>query len=244
MNIRQTGSGPTQIVWAHGWGQDSEAFMPFAQTFAPFAASYLPDFPGFGQSPPPPEVWGAENYADETAKWLITLPAAPRIWVGHSFGCRVGMILSAKYPRLFDKMVLIAPAGLKRKRTMFQKISHNTRVYTFKTLKHLVPEGPKRDALRARFGSPDYRNAGVLRDSFVRIVNEDQKEFAKKVACPTLIICGANDMETPPEVSRRLHKKIRNSQLHILDGFDHYSILGTARHQVAGLIKNFMEQPS
>lgn len=207
----------------------------------PWPPTTCPTFRASAKAPPPPETWGTRDYADETAKWLVTLPAAPRIWVGHSFGCRVGMVLAAHYPRLFDKMVLIAPAGLKRKRTMFQKISHNTKVYTFKTLKHFVPEGPKRDALRARFGSADYRTAGVLRDSFVRIVNEDLKDDAKKIIHPTLLICGAQDTETPPEMTHRLNRKIPNSQAQILDGFDHFTILTTGKHQVAALIKGFIE---
>lgn len=241
MNVRQIGgASPVQIVWAHGWGQSGEAFAPLAQSFAPFATNYLLDFPGFGQNPPPAEAWGTFDYANDTAGWLKTLPAAKRIWVGHSFGCRVGIQIAANYPYLFDKMVLIAAAGLKRKRTLFQKMNHNAKVITFKTLKHLTPEGPKRDALRARFGSDDYRAAGVLRESFVRIVNEDLKEEAKKVSCPTLIIVGSQDTDTPPEMSQRLNAKIPNASLHILDGFDHHTILGPGRHQVASLIKEFM----
>lgn len=242
MNIRQIGNGPAQIVWAHGWGHSGDAFAPLAQSFAGLATNYLPDFPGFGATPPPADAWGSREYAEYTANWLRTLPPAPRIWVGHSFGCRVGIQLGAHYPQLFDQMVLIAAAGLKRKRTMFQRLSYQTKVYTFKTLKTFVPEGPKREALRARFGSPDYRNAGVLRSSFVKIVAEDLSPEAEKVSCPTLIICGGKDTETPPEISRRLNRRIPNSKLHILDGFDHYSILTDARHQVAGLIKSFMEE--
>lgn len=243
MNIRQIGDGPVQIIWAHGWGQNGEAFAPLAQSFAGMATNYLIDFPGFGQSAPPPEAWGTRDYANDTAAWLKTLPAAPRIWVGHSFGCRVGIQIAANYPYMFDRMVLIAAAGLKRHRTMFQRINHNAKIYTFKTLKVLVPEGPKRDALRARFGSSDYRNAGVLRDSFLRVVNEDLSEECARVSKPTLIIVGEKDTDTPPEMSRRMNAKIAGSQLHVLDGFDHHTIMNAGRHQVAALIKGFMDQP-
>lgn len=249
MNIRQIGGAAEgsqtntsiQIIWAHGWGQDSSAFLPFAQSFAGMATSYLPDFPGFGQSPAPIEAWGTREYADHIAAWLKELPAGPRIWIGHSFGCRVGIQLAAHYPYLFDKMVLIGAAGLKRRRTMFQRMSQKAKVYTFKTLKAFVPEGPSRDALRARFGSADYKNAGPLRPTFVKVVSEDLSAEAEKIICPTLIICGSADTEAPPEISRRLHDKIKNSQLHILDGYDHYSILGAAKHQISAMIKGFIE---
>ncbi|MCB1537713.1 MAG: alpha/beta fold hydrolase [Rhodospirillales bacterium] len=242
MNIRQIGTGPATIVWAHGWGHSGEAFAPLAQSLAGIATSYLIDFPGHGATPPPPEAWGTREFADAAAQFLKTLPAPAALWVGHSFGCRVGIQLAAHYPGLFRKLALIAPAGLRRRRTMFQKISHNARVYTFKTLKHMVPEGPRRDALRARFGSSDYRRAGVLRDSFVRIVNEDLGQEAEQIACPTLIVVGANDRDTPPEMAHRLHAKIHGSQLHVLDGFDHNGILGAGRHQVAALIQTFLDE--
>lgn len=241
MNIRQIGDGPVQIVWAHGWGMDGNALAPFAQSFASLATSYLPDFPGFGQTPPPSEAWGTRDYADAAAAWLRTLPAGKRIWVGHSFGCRVGIQIAAHYPYLFDKMILIGAAGLKRKRSIWKRMNNAIRLYTFKTLKLFVPEGPKCDALRASFGSADYRNAGELRPTFIKVVQEDLSETAKKILCPTLIICGSKDTETPPEISQRLNTLINQSSLHILDGYDHYSILGAGRHQVAALIKPFIE---
>lgn len=244
MHIHKTGNGPAQIIWAHGWGQDGNAFMPFAQSFAGMATSYLPDFPGFGLTPLPPEAWGTRQYADHIAAWLRTLPAAPRIWVGHSFGCRVGIQLAAHYPYLFDKMVLIGAAGLKPKKSLPARIRRTFKIYSFKTLKLFAPEGPKRDALRARFGSADYRNAGPLRPTFIKVVQEDLSAEAAKITCPTLIICGSRDTEAPPEISRRLHALIKPSTLHIMDGYDHYSILGTARHQVAALIKPFIESAS
>lgn len=250
MNIRQIGGAaegsqtntPTQIIWAHGWGQDGSAFMPFAQSFAGMATSYLPDFPGFGATPAPEGAWGTREYADHVAAWLRTLPAAPRIWVGHSFGCRVGIQLAAHYPHLFDKMVLIGAAGLKRRRTMFQRLTQQTKIYTFKTLKAFVPEGPGRDALRNRFGSSDYKSAGNMRPIFLKVISEDLSTEAERVSCPTMIVCGTRDTETPPEISERLHEKIPGSTLHLLDGYDHYSILGAGRHQVAALIKGMIEQ--
>ena len=45
-------------------------------------------FPGFGASPRPTKDWGTADYADYCAAFLNTLPAARRLWIGHSFGCR------------------------------------------------------------------------------------------------------------------------------------------------------------
>lgn len=243
MNIRKIGTGPVQIVWAHGWGMDSSAFLPFAESMGALATSWLPDLPGHGQSPPPPAAWGTGDYASVMAAWLETLPkGAKRIWVGHSFGCRVGLQLAAGHKGVFDALVLVGAAGLKRRRPAWQKIWYAAKVRTFKALKVLVPEGPARDRLRARFGSADYaRTSGVMREVLIRTVNEDLSVQASGITCPVLIVCGNRDTETPPELSYRLHGLIKGSQLHILDGYDHYTILGAARHQVMALIKSFMD---
>lgn len=243
-NFIELGTGPAQIIWAHGWGMDGATFAPFAQSFAAMATNYLPDFCGFGKTPEPPAPWSTKDYADSMAGWLATLPQGQkRIWVGHSFGCRVGLQLAAHHPSSFDAMVLIGPAGLKRKRPLLQKIWFWAKVYAFKTLKIFVPEGPARDRLRARFGSTDYKkSSGTMRRVLINTVNEDLSNEAAMVACPTLIICGSRDTETPPEISQRLHQKIVGSTLHILDGYDHYSVLGIGRHQVSALIKQFVEK--
>src|SRR4051812_22287767 len=79
-------TGNLRLIFGHGWGQSSVAFLPLADTLKPFAPSYLIDFPGFGQSPVPPQNWGTAEYADAVATWLKSLGPENRIWVGHSFG--------------------------------------------------------------------------------------------------------------------------------------------------------------
>src|SRR5205814_7524349 len=53
-------------------------------------------FPGFGESPLPPTAWGTADYADAVAEWLGGLAPARCIWIGHSFGSRVGLRLRSE----------------------------------------------------------------------------------------------------------------------------------------------------
>lgn len=236
---------PVHLVWGHGWGQDHRAFAPLAESLARIGGQAvrhtLVDFPGFGTSPAPPEGWGTAEYAGVAAELLKTLPGR-KIWIGHSFGCRVGLQLAARHPGLVDGMVLVAAAGLKRKLPLHTRLWRTARVYTFKTLKRLIPLGlVNAEKLYAKFGSADYRNAGKLRALFVRIVNEDLTEQARQVSCPVLLVFGEKDTETPPEIGRRLAALIPQASLQILPGQDHYSVLGDARHQTAHLITRFVE---
>ena len=109
------------IVWGHGWGQSRAAFRALAQALEPLGRHILIDFPGFGESPVPAMPWGPGDYADETARFIHTQTSGPVIWVGHSFGCRVGLQLAASHPDLIAGMTLIAAAGLKRRRPLWQK---------------------------------------------------------------------------------------------------------------------------
>jgi pimeloyl-ACP methyl ester carboxylesterase len=245
--VRQIGSprtGSLHLIWGHGWGQSAAAFQPLAEILAPFGTSSLIDFPGFGGSGIPPQNWGTADYADAVTDWLRALPSKTFVWIGHSFGGRVGIQIAARHPGLIAGMVLIAAAGLPRRRSLLERLRVNARVTMFKVAKRFVREGPVLERLRRRFGSADYRDAGAMRPIFLRVVREDLTAEAQRVHCPTLLIYGTRDTETPPELGERFHKLIRNSELAVLDGFNHLNILTDGRHQVAMKIRRFMEQLS
>ncbi len=239
--IPATGPSHQHLIWGHGWGQSSVAFVPLAETLKPFAPSTLIDFPGFGQSASPPPSWGTAEYADAVAQWLRSRPRAQQVWIGHSFGGRVGIQLAARHPQLLAGMVLIASAGLPRQRTFSQQIRFSLRKTFFKTAKRFLREGPQLERLRQRMGSADYRSAGALRPIFNRVVSEDLTATAREVQCPTLLIYGEEDTETPPEMGQRLKALIPRTELTVLDGFGHLNILNEGRHQVALRIRKFLQ---
>lgn len=229
-----------QLLWGHGWGQSLQALLPLAQSLQPFAPSRLIDFPGFGQSPKPDDSWGTAEYADQVAAWLRTLPPSRFIWIGHSFGGRVGVQLAARHPELLAGMILIAAAGIPRPRTWTQQAKLAIRRQFFRTAKRLLPEGPQLDRLRQRMGSADYRSAGAMRPIFSRVVSENLTEQARQVRCPTLLLYGDADTETPAEMGRCFQALIPSAQFILLEGFGHLTILTEGRHQLALRIRTFL----
>lgn len=228
------------IFWGHGWGQTYTSLLPLAKTLQKQSSHILFDFPGFGQSEMPSTPWGTLDYAHHFAKWLKELPYKKKIWVGHSFGCRIGVQIASHYPDLLDGLVLIAGAGLPRDISLIEKIHRKTKIYTYKSLKKLIPFGLQEEWLKSKFGSADYKNAGSLRDTFVKVVTENLSEKSKKISCPTLLIYGSNDTETPPDIGNKYNKLIPQSELHILLNLDHYSILTQGKHQVIHLMNKFI----
>ena len=242
--FRRPGTAPTAaplLVWAHGWGHSHHALLPLAEAMRQRADSRLIDLPGFGVSPLPPFPWGTADYADAIAEWLATMPGRRKIWVGHSFGCRVGLQLGARHPQVVDALFLVAAAGLPPHRSLAARARRLPRRIAFRTLRTLTPEGPARERLRERFGSSDYRTAGAMRPVLVKAVNEDLSEAARAIHAPTVLVHGNLDSESPPEIAERLHRLIAGSRLHILRGFDHWSILTDGRHQVLHLLGELLE---
>lgn len=238
-------NSPPVFIWAHGWGQSHQAFLPLIGSFINEGRHIAIDFPGFGASPHPGHDWGTKDYADCMAVFIKTLippSSAPMIWIGHSFGGRVGIQLAAHYPDLTNKLILVAGAGLQRQRPPLQKIKAKTRLYIYKILKALIFSPALKDKIRQHFSSADYLNAGEMRGIFLNVIREDLSKQAEQIQCPTLLIYGRNDTETPPEYGERYKRLIPNSDLHILDHQDHYSVLSSGRYVVAKLIQGFIKK--
>jgi pimeloyl-ACP methyl ester carboxylesterase len=79
-----------------------------------------------------------------------------------------------------------------------------------------------------------------MRNILVKTVNEDQTDSSHHIIAPTLILNGENDTQTPVEMAQRLHKYIRNSQLILLPGKDHFPFLGEGAHLCASYIRRFL----
>lgn len=231
-----------RFVWAHGWGQDRRALAPLAEALSGQGTHLLLDFPGFGESPPPPEAWDTGDYADATADLLAArATAAKTIWVGHSFGCRVGLQLAARHPDAVSGLFLIAGAGLPRQRSLGERVRLAARVGVFRALKRAAPVlGLDIEALRRRFGSKDYANAGEMRPVLAKVVAEDLSDVASHIACPVHLVYGENDTETPPEIGQRLVRLIPNAGLTLLPRHDHHTVLTSGKHQVLKRLRDFV----
>ena len=238
----ETSQSGAAVFWGHGWGQSHAAFLDLCEPLKNLGHHRIVDFPGFGESDLPPAEWGTAEYADHVANLIHIETDKPIIWVGHSFGGRVGLQLAARHPELVKGLFLIAAAGLPRKRPFWKKAYLKGRIALYKFLKKLVPFGLPERWLIKTFASADYKSAGPMRQIFVKVVNEDLSDVATDIACPVTLVYGENDSETPPEIGERLAKLIPNAELIVLNNQDHYSVLGQGRHQVTRLLKSFIER--
>ncbi len=215
------------VVVLHGWGCSSESVVSIQRCLETAHPTLAPDLPGFGESDAPPEAWGSTEYAALVTAWLGELGVERASFVGHSFGGKVAIVIASGTPALVERLVLVNSAGIRAR----QGPSYRARVLAFKTARHLIGAAPlpgkpaMQEWLARRFGSDDYRQAGALRDTLVRVVNEDLQQLLPRIAAPTLLIWGDQDDATPPENARSMEREIPDAGLVTFPGAGHFAYL-------------------
>jgi pimeloyl-ACP methyl ester carboxylesterase len=210
----RTGDAP-RVLALHGWGRTRADWLPVLQGVDALAV----DLPGFGASPPPPEPWGSRQYAELLAPLL-----ADGGWtvLGHSFGGRVAVQLAAGWPAGVERLVLTGVPLLRR-------TSRAKAPLAFRLAKRLHSLGlvsdARMEAERRKRGSADYRAAtGVMRDTLVRLVNEDYRDLLPGITAPVELVWGAGDTAAPLVMAREAAELLPKATLcvsatsgHLLD---------------------------
>jgi pimeloyl-ACP methyl ester carboxylesterase len=161
------------------------------------------------------------EYTDFLKEFLDAIEVKNPILIAHSFGARLAIIFASSYPT--HKLVLTGAAGIKPKRS----IGYHVRVRTYKMAKvvfKLPGLNRHQESVQRFFGSSDYRAiSGVMRQSFVKIVNEDLTPLLSKITAPTLLIWGQKDDATPLWMGKLMEKKIPDAGLVVFEDDDHYA---------------------
>jgi len=213
------------VVLLHGWGTSAESLGGIAKALEDQFRVLAIDLPGFGWTPPPPAAWGTREYAAHVEAFMGSNGIAFANLLGHSFGGRIALALAAQSPHRVRRLVLVASAGIRASRgpSYYLKVGMAKlakRVFSFSIWGRL---GERiLSTVHRRAGSRDYRSAGQMRRTLVRVVNEDLRDILSFVQAPTLIIWGDRDLEVSRSSMEIIAGGIRGSQLEIMEGAGHF----------------------
>lgn len=244
LNIHYTDEGSGQpVLFLHGWGSSCDIWQSAINSLKDSCRLIALDFPGCGQSDILSQPWKTADYARLVVDFCKTLKLNNPILVGHSHGGRVIMYLCGNKLMLPPKIVLIDAAGLKPKKSFKKQI----KVKAFKTVKRCLtlPILKKyTDSLlqkaRSFFGSSDYNDAPeVMRKTLVSLVNDDMTDIVGNISCPTLLIWGDKDTDTPLYMANRLTELIKDTGLCVLEGTGHFSFVQKPL-QANAILKSFL----
>ena len=219
------GAGPP-VLLLHGWGGRIESFTPVYDDLVRSYTVYAIDLPGFGDSSLPPAPWGSADYARLTVAVMDRLRIGRAHIIAHSFGGQVTINLAATHPERLGKLVLVASAGVRGPRTLkarvkrcISRLGKGFATYGGRLGKSL------RDALYRRIQSQDYANAGPLRPTLVRVVNEDLRALLPRITSPTLLVWGEHDRDVPPAAAQVMARLIPEARLVIFENAGHFPYL-------------------
>lgn len=237
------GEGEHLLV-LHGWGASIEAVYPIVAGLASVARVHALDLPGFGESEPPPEPWGVEEYQAFVAAYMDAAGIARASIVGHSNGGRIAIRMAATEPARVAKLVLVDAAGIRPKRTFrwYRRVGM-AKVGKY-AARHLGAPGERlRETLVGRAASTDYAAAGELRPTLVKLVNADLRPYMPDIAASTLLVWGAEDEDTPVAMAREMERLIPDAGLVVLKGAGHFSYLDQPA-RFARIVSHFLSPPA
>ncbi len=218
----EAGNG-NDVILLHGWGQNKEMMQMIFDHLKNRFHVYALDFPGFGESDEPPVAWGVEDYELFLEDFIHENGIQKPILIGHSFGCRVAIRYAAKNQDNVKKMCLTGAAGIRPKHGLDWQI--RTKAYKAgKWFLKVTGQNEKLEQMQKNAGSEDYRNAkGIMKPTFVKVVNDDVSPILKDVKCSVLLVWGENDTAAPLWMGKQMEKEMADAGLAVFEGDDHWA---------------------
>jgi len=227
------------LVFIHGWGSCIEVWNKISQQLNSDIDILLIDLPGFGKSADLKKTFSTKDFVNIVHELLARLDIKNYVLVGHSFGGQIilhGVIHHDLDPK---GIVLINSAGIRKKNICQKMLKLSSKIL----LKHILTNKIKEWIYRHILKSEDYVSAKKdtnLKNTFLKITNEDISNMLDNINTNALIIWGNKDNITPLSHGKLMHSQIRNSKLHVLDG-DHFIPINKAS-EISQIIFDWLKQ--
>ena len=205
----------------HGWQSKKERWQKVKKLLEEEGFQVIvPDLPGFKPQRELKKIWDLEDYSN----WFFDFSQnfEKFFLLGHSFGGRVAIKFSRKYPQKVEKLILVAPGGILHQKTLKEKM-----ILKFLPFLKKFSFLPGFVFLRKIFykfflKKTDYLKAkGYLKESFKKIVSEDLLSFLPDLKMPVFLIWGKKDKYLPFEDAYLMAKKIKKVKLKIFENLGH-----------------------
>lgn len=227
------GSGGNHTIWSHQYGKIHEHYNIVAV-----------DLPGHGQS-----AGQGESDIAAYSRWIKTLLQCLRlnktVLVGHSLGAAIALQCAISYPERLSGIVCLG-GGLKMPvNALFLDYLQTHPPEIASEIVEMICKyslaKENRTRLAAVLGKsialakPNIMHGDLLACDFLDLTGE-----AEAIKIPALIICGAEDKMTPPDLSRQLAASISRSTLEMIAGAGHMAMIEKPA-EVNNSLREFVE---
>jgi 3-oxoadipate enol-lactonase len=228
------GPGPV-VVLLHGFPLSRAMWQEQFTAIGSVYRVIAPDLRGHGDSPVPQGVYTMDAMADDVVELLETLEiAGPVVVGGLSMGGYVALSLAARYPTRVRALLLMdtragadtPEAAEGREATAKSVLAADSvaavvdamlpRLFCKMSLEQRPERVEPMTAVMAKTAPQGI--AGALRGMAAR---PDRRGDLPKIAVPTLVLVGEDDVITPPAEARAMAESIPNAQLAVIPQAGH-----------------------
>jgi 3-oxoadipate enol-lactonase len=236
------------VVMIHGLGGTTNTFTPLLPAFARNKRVRF-DLPGSGRSSRVEGPLSVEKFVQATKRAMAAAKVEKAHVVGHSMGTIVAAHFASSEPNAVKSLALFGPLLAPP-----DQARANIRARAAKARQ----EGMQgiADALLQSSVSSETRQKRHAAIAFVResLMAQDPDGYARscealadmqpadtsRIACPTLLVTGDEDVVSPPQSVRMMGQKIAGSRVETLRGCGHWTPVEKPDECIA-LLKSFYE---
>lgn len=219
------------VVFVHGAGMDRTVWSLEARYLAHHGHAVLAvDLPGHGRSAGP-ALGSIEDMGEWIGRVMDAQGLAQAALVGHSMGALVVLEAAARMPRCVTRLGLVGIASAMPVHPDLLAAARDNRALASELI---TSWGFGQSGHIGRNASPGlwmmggaYRllenaPAGVLANDLAACAAyRGAPAAAAKIACPTLLLLGADDRMTPAKKGRELAAAIKDAECRVLPGVGH-----------------------
>jgi 3-oxoadipate enol-lactonase len=233
------GSGPETIVFAHGLLMSGRMFERQIAAFRDRYRCVAFDFRGQGRSEIAASGYDMDTVSEDAAALIESLGCAPCHFVGLSMGGFVGMRLAIRRPELLRSLILVEtsaepePAENVGRYRLLNLVARwfGLRLVAGRVMPILFGQkflnDPEREDERARWRALLLANdrRGITRAVTGVIERDGVSASLDRIAVPTLVVVGDQDVATVPEKAERIAAAIGGARLVVIPGAGHSSTI-------------------
>ncbi|HEV7643481.1 MAG TPA: alpha/beta hydrolase [Pyrinomonadaceae bacterium] len=257
-NVKISGRGTRNLMFAHGFGCDQNMWRFVAPAFEEDFRIILFDYVGSGGSDvgayQPGRYSNLNGYAQDVLEICDALDLKDVIFVGHSVSCMIGALASIERPGLFTHLIQIVPSPCYIN-TPPDYIGGFERA----DIEGLLDLMDKNYLGWASFLAPVVMKnidrpelVQELEESFCSIDPEISRRFAEatfysdnradlaKITVPSLIIQVLDDAIAPVSVGEFMHRAMPGSALRLMDATGHCPHMSHPRETIA-IIRDYLD---
>jgi len=239
------------LVLLHGFPLSAEQWLPQLAQVPAGWRFIAPDLRGFGGADPGlvPNGITMDSYAKDVVELMLHLDVSTAVVAGLSMGGYVALAVARRAPMRLAGLVLADTRA-----TADTPEAREARDRMLVILERDGPDGVAREMLPKLTGVTSQRDLPDLHDAIRQIIRSntpaglaaairamkdrpDSTALLPTLSCPTTIVCGTEDVITPPAESEGMQRMIPGARLIVLPDAGHLSNLENAEAFTAALVE-------